>query len=313
MDGSAKIRVIAVCGPTATGKTALAVRLAKRFGGEVVSADSMQIYRGLDIGTAKVTAAEMQGVPHHLINIREPNQLFSVAEYTQLAAQKIQELHDRGTMPILCGGTGLYISSLLQGVRFAGEKTNQTLRSQLKEELEHFGPQEMHRRLMEVDPEYAAAVHPNDTKRVLRALELYRQSGVPMSQQLAYSHPKEKQYDPLLLYLTFRERAALYGRIDRRVDEMMEHGLLEEARFVYENRECFETAAKAIGYKELFPFFEGGTSLEQCIEKLKQASRNYAKRQITWFKRMEGICPIYMDEGDREKQIQYCMEKYGIL
>ena len=312
MDGSAKIQLITVCGPTASGKTALAVGLAKHLGGEVISADSMQIYRGLDIGTAKVTPQEMQGVPHHLIDIRDPDQLFSVAEYTQLASRKIHELKEKGAFPVLCGGTGLYISSLLQGVRFAGERTDPALRRQLKAELEALGPQGMHKQLAEIDPEYAASLHPNDTNRVLRGLELYRQSGMRMSQQLAQSRLQESLYDPLILCLTFRDRAALYERINRRVDAMMAQGLLEEAAFVYQNRERFVTAAKAIGYKEFFPFFEEGIPLEQCTEKLKQASRNYAKRQITWFKRMKGACFVYMDEQDPDRQIQYYMEKYGI-
>lgn len=308
-----KTKLIVICGPTATGKTALSVELALRFGGEVVCADSMQIYQGLDIGTAKVTKEEMRGVPHHLLDFLSPEQTFSVAEYVLLAQQTIAAIAARGALPILCGGTGLYISSLLNGLSFAGEKTDPSLRAQLKEQLEQHGPLEMHRRLAEVDPSYAASLHPNNTVRVLRGLELYLQSGTRMSQQLKASQASVSPYAPLIFYLSYADRQQLYSRIDLRVDQMVAHGLLKEASFVYENKGRFTTAERAIGYKEFFPYFEGEAQLNDCVEKLKQASRNYAKRQMTWFNRMENAILIDMGDGSPQEKIEKELEKYGKL
>ena len=250
--------VLAVVGPTATGKTALGVALAEHFGGEVISADSMQIYKGLDVGTAKVTLEETHGIPHHGVDIRTPDQLFSVADFCAMAGELEQELFPRNTLPILVGGTGLYVQSFLYGVRFTKEKAPDGLREQLAAELAEKGPEAM----------YA-------------------------SEQKAESLPTERPYRSLVLGLDFPERVQLYRRIDLRVDKMMENGLLPEAELVYQNRERFKTAAQAIGYKEFFPYFEGNASLEDCVEKLKQASRNYAKRQLTWFRHMDGV--VWLD------------------
>lgn len=278
-----------LCGPTASGKTALAVMLAKALDGEVVSADSMQIYKGLTVGTAAPTEAEMQGVPHHLIGVVPPEQNFSVADWTAAAAEKIEEIHQRGKTPILAGGTGLYLSSLMNGVRFTEEKTDPALREALRRQLEQEGAEAMYQRLCEVDAAYAAALHPNNSGRVLRALEVYLQSGQTMTQRLAQSLPAEKPYDTCLYALNYDSRDTLYEKIERRVDAMMAQGILNEARRVYDNRENWHTAAQAIGYKEFFPFFEQQASLEDCVQELKKATRHYAKRQLTWFRRMEGI------------------------
>ena len=285
--------VLAVVGPTATGKTALGVTLAKRFSGEVISADSMQIYRGLDVGTAKVTAEETCGVPHHGVDILPPEAVFSVADFAALAGRLETEIAARGHLPILVGGTGLYVQSFLYGVKFMAEKTPEGLREQLAAELAAKGPAAMYAALQAVDPEAAAAIHPNNQVRVLRALEHFRATGKKLSEQKADSLPAERPYRSLILGLDFPDRAQLYRRIDLRVDRMMEQGLLAEAELVYQNRERFRTAAQAIGYKEFFPYFEGAAELAPCVEKLKQASRNYAKRQLTWFRHMDGV--VWLD------------------
>lgn len=298
MDGLYKHPVLAVVGPTATGKTALGVALAKRFGGEVISADSMQIYRGLDVGTAKVTAEETQGVPHHCVDFLPPEEVFSVADFTALAARLEQEISARGALPILVGGTGLYIQSFLEGIRFTEEKPSNGLREQLAAELEARGPEAMYAELLSVDPQAAATIHPNNRVRVLRALEHYRATGRRLSEQKAASRPSQRPYRSLVLGLDFADRAQLYRRIDLRVDRMMEQGLLEEARLVYDHWDSYRTAAQAIGYKEFFPYFAGEAELAACVEKLKQASRNYAKRQLTWFRHMEGVVWLQADAPD---------------
>ena len=295
MDASYKHPVVAVVGPTATGKTALGVALAQRFSGEVISCDSMQIYKGLDVGTAKVTPEETCGVPHHGVDILTPDKTFSVADFTAMAAKLEAEISARGNLPILVGGTGLYVQSFLYGVRFAEEKTPSGLREQLAAELAEKGGAAMYEELKQADPEAAAAIHPNNQVRVLRALEHYRATGKKLSEQKAESLPPERPYRSLILGLDFPERAVLYRRIDLRVDKMVDAGLLQEAEYVWQNRQSFRTAAQAIGYKEFFPYFEGTASREACTEKLKQASRNYAKRQLTWFRHMDGV--VWLDAG----------------
>ena len=295
MDASCKHPVVAVVGPTATGKTALGVALARHFSGEVISCDSMQIYQGLDVGTAKVTPEETCGIPHHGVDILPPDKTFSVADFTAMAAALEQEITARGNLPILVGGTGLYVQSFLYGVRFAEEKSPAGLREQLAAELAQKGGAAMYEELRRADPEAAAAIHPNNQVRVLRALEHYRATGRRLSEQKAGSLPQERPYRSLILGLDFPDRAALYRRIDLRVDKMLEAGLLAEAEYVWRSRESFRTAAQAIGYKEFFPYFEGTAPLEACTDKLKQASRNYAKRQLTWFRHMDGV--VWLDAG----------------
>ena len=296
MDASCKKHpVVAVVGPTATGKTALGVALAQHFSGEVISCDSMQIYKGLDVGTAKVTPEETCGIPHHGVDILTPDKPFSVADFTAMAGRLEREISARGALPILVGGTGLYVQSFLNGVRFTEEKAPAGLREQLAAELAEKGGTAMYEELRQVDPEAAAAIHPNNQVRVLRALEHYRATGKKLSEQKAESLPPEKPYRSLILGLDFPDRAALYRRIDLRVDKMLGAGILPEAELVWQNRETYRTAAQAIGYKEFFPYFEGAASLEACTDKLKQASRNYAKRQLTWFRHMEGV--VWLDAG----------------
>lgn len=295
MDASYKHPVVAVVGPTATGKTALGVSLAQYFSGEVISCDSMQIYKGLDVGTAKVTPEETCGIPHHGVDILTPDKTFSVADFTAMAADLEQQISARGHLPILVGGTGLYVQSFLYGVRFAEEKAPAGLREQLAAELAEKGGAAMYEQLKQADPEAAAAIHPNNQVRVLRALEHYRATGKKLSEQKADSLPPERPYRSLVLGLDFPDRADLYRRIDLRVDKMQDAGILQEAEYVWQNRETFRTAAQAIGYKEFFPYFEGTAPLDACTEKLKQASRNYAKRQLTWFRHMDGV--VWLDAG----------------
>ena len=304
MDGSCnkKHPVLAVVGPTASGKTALGVALAEQFGGEIISADSMQIYKGLDVGTAKVTPEETHGIPHYAVDLLEPDQTFSVADFTALAARLEAELSARGKLPILVGGTGLYVQSFLYGVRFTAEKTPDGLREQLAAELAEKGPAAMYEELKQADPEAAAVIHPNNQVRVLRALEHFRATGKRLSEQKAQSLPSERPYRSLVLGLDFPDRAQLYRRIDLRVDQMMEQDLLNEAKHVWEHRDTYKTAAQAIGYKEFFPYFAGESALAPCVEKLKQASRNYAKRQLTWFRHMEGICWLDASAPDVREQ-----------
>ena len=292
--------VLAVVGPTATGKTALGVALAEQFGGEIISADSMQIYKGLDVGTAKVTPEETHGILHHAVDFLEPDQTFSVADFTALAGKLEADLSARGKLPILVGGTGLYVQSFLYGVRFTAEKAPDGLREQLAAELAEKGPAALYEELKQVDPEAAAAIHPNNQVRVLRALEHYRATGKRLSEQKAASLPPERPYRSLVLGLDFPDRAQLYRRIDLRVDKMMEAGLLDEAKLVFANRDRFKTAAQAIGYKEFFPYFAGESELTPCVDKLKQASRNYAKRQLTWFRHMDGV--VWLDASAPDVQ-----------
>ncbi len=289
MGAENKQKILVVLGPTASGKTSLALRLARQYHGEIISADSMQIYRGLDIGTAKATAAERAAVPHHLIDICEPQQLFSVADFVGAANLKIAEIAARGHLPIVAGGTGLYISSLVDGISFSQEGEKAEVREALFLQAEQLGDEAMYKQLAGIDPETAAQVHPNNRKRVLRALEFYKVTGQTLSAQRAASRPPQQPYNALLLGLRYDDRAQLYTMINARVDGMLGAGLLNEAKQVFDHRGEWRTAVQAIGYKELFPYFEGQQPLEDCVEKLKQATRNYAKRQMTWFGRMQQI------------------------
>lgn len=291
-----KSRVIAVGGPTASGKTALSVGLAKAFGGEIINADSMQIYKNLDVGTAKPSIEERQGIPHYLLDFLPPETPYSVADFTAAADPLIQEITARGKLPLVVGGTGLYITSLLNGMAFAPEKTDPAIRARLQERAEAEGGAALYAELQSIDPDYAAQVHPNNLPRVIRALELYAATGRRMSEERVNARPAEPPYRSLCLCLTCRDRAVLYDRIERRVNLMVENGVLAEAKQVYDHRDTYRTAAQAIGYKEFFPYFEGTGSLDECTARLKQATRNYAKRQLTWFRRQNDAVWLYIDE-----------------
>ena len=291
-------QIICVVGPTATGKTKMGVALAHRFGGEVVSVDSMQIYRGMAIGTAAPTPEEMEGIPHHMVGVADPAESWSVARFVSEADVCVQDILRRGRRPILVGGTGLYITSLWSGMAFAPEKTDPAIRARLQARADTEGGAALYAELQRIDPGYAAQVHPNNLPRVIRALELFEATGRRMSDQRREARPAEAPYHALCLCLTCRDRAVLYSRIDRRVDEMVENGVLDEARQVYDHRDAYRTAAQAIGYKEFFPYFEGTADLTECTERLKQATRNYAKRQLTWFRRQNDAVWLYLDEED---------------
>lgn len=291
-----KSRVIAVGGPTASGKTALSIGLAKAFGGEIINADSMQIYKNLDVGTAKPSIEERQGIPHYLLDFLPPETPYSVADFTAAADPLIQEITARGKLPLVVGGTGLYITSLLNGMAFTPEKTDPAIRARLQERAKAEGGAALYAELQSIDPDYATQVHPNNLSRVIRALELYAATGRRMSEERVNARPAEPPYRSLCLCLTCRDRAVLYDRIERRVNLMVENGVLAEAKQVYDHRDTYRTAAQAIGYKEFFPYFEGTGSLDECTARLKQATRNYAKRQLTWFRRQNDAVWLYIDE-----------------
>ncbi len=278
-------QILVVAGPTASGKTGLAVRLAKEYGGEVISADSMQIYQYMNVASAKPTIDEMQGVPHHLLDFVSPFEPFSVADYVKLAKEKINEVISRGKLPIVAGGTGLYISSLVDNVEFAEEEPDPSVRIRLFAEAEEKGIEPLYQRLQEIDPEAAAAIHPNNHKRVIRALEIFETTGLTMTEQNARSKMIPSPFDPYMLALC-PPRELLYERINLRVDAMVDEGLFEEAKALMDmglNRDM--QSMQGIGYKEAFDCLNGDISKEECVEEIKRATRRYAKRQLTWFRR----------------------------
>ena len=280
-------RVLVVCGPTATGKTALGIELALRYGGEIVSADSMQVYRRMDIGTAKATAQERAAVPHHMIDVAEPWEDYSVSRYVEEAAAVCEGLIGRGKLPVIVGGTGLYIDSLLSGRDFAGrQEGDESLRAALNEDYERLGGEEMLRRLGEFDPERAARLHPGDRRRIVRAMEIYRLTGETITAHDARTRSLPPRYRAFTVFLNYRERAALYERIDRRVERMAAQGLFEEVEgLLREGLSPGCTAMQAIGYKEAAMALTGQLSREEAIALIQQNSRRYAKRQLTWFGR----------------------------
>ncbi|OCA89280.1 tRNA (adenosine(37)-N6)-dimethylallyltransferase MiaA [Bacillus sp. FJAT-27225] len=275
-------KLIVIIGPTAVGKTKLGVELAKRYNGEIISGDSMQVYKGMDIGTAKVTPEETEGIPHHLIDIKEPDEPFSVAEFQSIVRKKIGEISSRGKLPIIVGGTGLYIQAVLYDYHFSDSPANEEFRSALEQKAMTEGNEAVHNELANLDPEAASQLHPNNLRRVIRAIELIKESGMPL-------RDVQKQNEPDLLYqaaiigLTM-EREKLYERINKRVDLMMKAGLHDEVHSLVNKGFRNTQAMQAIGYKEFFPYFDGGGTLEESVELLKQNSRRYAKRQLTWFR-----------------------------
>ena len=281
-----KIRILAVVGPTAGGKSALALALAQKLNGEILSCDSMQVYRGMDIGTAKPTREEQALVPHHLIDICEPSVPYSCAEYTAAACEAVRQVHGRGKLPIFCGGTGLYLEGVLMGGSYEATPSDAAVRERLMAlSREPDGAERLYRRLCEMDPESAETIHPHNLKRVIRALEILECCGVPKSELDRRSRTGDMRFDAVVIGLGYRNRDALYERIHRRVDEMLDRGLVEETRRL-EAEGVFAangTAAQAIGYKELLPFLHGQESREVAVERLKTATRHYAKRQMTWF------------------------------
>ncbi len=287
--------LIVLVGPTASGKTALAVELCRRFNGEVVSADSMQVYEDLYIGTARPTAEEMQGIPHHLMGFLPLGTSYSVAKYAEAAHRVIADIHARGKLPVLCGGTGLYVQAVTENLTYEDQDGDRTLRDTLQQRIRDEGVDGVFAELQAVDPETAARLHKNDHSRIVRALELYHTTGRTLTEQNALSHSQPSPYRVCGILLDFCDRATLYDRIDRRADSMLQSGLLDEARKL---RACAEadTVTQAIGYKELYAYFDGECSLEEAMERMTRATRRYAKRQLSWFHHHGAFTPLYVDE-----------------
>ncbi len=274
-------KLVIIAGPTATGKSDAAVSLAKKIGGEVISADSVQVYKGLDIGSAKITPKEMQGVPHHLIDVLEPEEPFNIAVFQKMAKEAMKGIYERGNIPIICGGTGFYIQSVLYDIEFTSEDGDHGYRH----ELEKKTPSELYEMLKEIDPLSCESIHENNIKRVIRALEFYHETGRPISGHNAEQRARKPAYDARFFVLT-DERSALYERIDRRVDKMMEAGLVDEVRALKERGvPRMSTAMQGLGYKEIYDHLLGECTLDEAVYTIKRDSRHFAKRQITWFKR----------------------------
>jgi tRNA dimethylallyltransferase len=277
-----KQKLLVLIGPTAVGKTKLSIELAHQFNGEIISGDSMQIYKGMDIGTAKIKQEEMEGIPHHLIDILGPSENFSVAEFQRLVRAKINEISQRGKFPMIVGGTGLYIQSVIYDYQFSSAPGDEAFRLQLEARAKEIGNDALHQELMMVDPKYAVQIHPNNVRRVIRALEVYHSTGKSISEIQKEQQP-DLLYETALVGLTM-EREMLYDRINARVGIMIKDGLIDEVEHLYQSglRDC--QSIQAIGYKELYDYFNGLVSLENAIDNLKQNSRRYAKRQLTWFR-----------------------------
>lgn len=300
--------ILAVAGPTASGKTALAVELAKKYGGEVISADSMQIYEGLDIASAKPSREEMQDVPHHLISVIPRSRSFSAAEYVEMASAAVSDIAARGRLPILAGGTGLYIDSLLSGMRFGGNGGDPQLRQILAQEAEEKGKERLHQRLAKLDPEAAQKIHPNNLIRVIRALEVCITTGGTFTDFKAENARMPSPYNARIIGLDFEDREELYSRICKRVESMVRKGLLEEAEAVWRQGDG-GTASCAIGYKELIPYFEGKAALAECLDTICRETRRYAKRQLTWFRRNDQILWLKLGKNDEVEEILKKAEK----
>ena len=297
--------VIVIGGPTASGKTALSIELAKQINGEIVSADSMQIYKEMDIGTAKVTREEMQGIKHYLIDIIEPNQRYSVAEFKKDAEKAIEEIINKGKTPIVVGGTGLYIDSLIYGIEYQNIKLDEEYRKKLEKEAEE-GLDNLYEKAKKIDPEAMKKISPNDKKRIIRVLEIYKATGKTKTQQEEESR-KELKYDYKVFAINM-EREKLYERINKRVDLMLQQGLIEEVEKITDKYKEFPTAMQGLGYKEVVEYLENKTTKEEMIEKIKMETRRYAKRQITWFKKNKQT--IWLDGlKSREENVQIILDK----
>ncbi|MFJ8243736.1 tRNA (adenosine(37)-N6)-dimethylallyltransferase MiaA [Peribacillus asahii] len=277
-----KGKLLVIIGPTAVGKTKLSIELAKRFNGEIISGDSMQVYKRMDIGTAKIKEEEKEGIPHYLLDIKEPNEPFSAAEFQQRANEMIEDIQSRGKLPIIVGGTGLYIQSVIYDYQFSEAPSDPLYRAKLEQRVKEAGIEAVFAELQRIDPESAERIHPNNVRRVIRALEIYHCTGHTMSEQLN-EQPTEMKYDTCIIGLTM-ERDLLYARINNRVDMMVEEGLVSEVQGFFEQGLKHCQSIQAIGYKELYDYFEERMSEEEAIEALKQNSRRYAKRQLTWFR-----------------------------
>lgn len=303
--------LIILAGPTAVGKTALSISLAKAIGGEIISADSMQIYRHMDIGSAKVTEEEMEGVPHYLIDVLEPAEAFNVVVFQQMAKKALEQIYRHGNIPIVAGGTGFYIQALLYDIDFKENPEGDRIRKELTLLAEEKGGEYLHRLLMQVDPESAAAIHKSNLKRVIRALEYYRQTGEKISVHNEKERQKPSPYD-FLYYVVNMERSQLYGRIDARVDQMVKDGLVEEVRELMAMG-CHRgmVSMQGLGYKEILSYLEGECTLEEAVYTLKRDTRHFAKRQLTWFKRERDVRWLNLTDfgGDRAQVLAYMVSQ----
>lgn len=287
--------LIILAGPTAVGKTAASIRLAKAIGAEIISADSMQVYRHMDIGSAKIRLEEMEGVPHHLIDVLEPEEEFNVVRFQQMAKAAAEEIYAKGKIPLVAGGTGFYIQALLYDIDFTENDGDTSYRRSLEKTAEEKGGEYLHAMLREADPKAAEEIHPHNIKRMIRALEFHHQTGGKISEHNEAEREKSSPYDFAYFVLT-DERSRLYERIDRRVDKMMEEGLLEEVRYLKERGVKREsTAMQGLGYKELYAYLDGECTLEEAVRIIKRDTRHFAKRQLTWFKRERDV--IWADKS----------------
>ena len=302
--------LIVLTGPTAVGKTALSIQLARRIGGEIISADSMQVYRHMDIGTAKIRLEEMDGVPHHLIDILEPTEDFNVVRFQALARAAAEDIYSRGKIPIVAGGTGFYIQALLNDIDFTQIDENTQFREEMERLAAEQGAEVLHERLRAVDPESAEAIHANNVKRVIRALEYYEQTGEKISAHNEAERAKTSPYH-FFYYVLNTDRTVLYERIEKRIDEMMEEGLVEEVRQL-QAMGCRRdsVAMQGLGYKEILDYLDGACTLEDAIYKIKRDTRHFAKRQITWFKREKHVTWINKKDYnyDEDKILEVMLE-----
>lgn len=292
---SDKIKVICVVGPTASGKTELSVEIAKKYNGEIVSADSMQLYKGIHIASAAPDEHEKCGIPHYLMEFLETDEVFSVADYVDKAGEIIRDISSRGKLPVIVGGTGLYIDSLVQNIKFTDQETDSELRAQFEEMYDSLGGEEMLKKLAEFDKQTASKLAVNDKRRIVRAFEIYSLTGNSITQQNILSKAEESQFNALYIGLNYKDRELLYDRINRRVDLMLENGLVDEAKQTLDYRQN-KGAMQAIGHKEIHCFLRGECSLDEAVETLKRSTRRYAKRQLTWFNRNKNVNWIFRDE-----------------
>ncbi|SFE37520.1 tRNA (adenosine(37)-N6)-dimethylallyltransferase MiaA [Alteribacillus iranensis] len=297
-----KNKVVVIAGPTAVGKSEAGIKLAQWYGGEIISGDSMQIYKGLDIGTAKVSPSEQQLIPHHLIDKKSPSESYSAAEFQEDADRLIDHLNDKNKLPIVVGGTGFYLRGLTRKLDFHNANVDELYRRNLETFAAEHGSEALHEKLKQVDPESAESIHYNNVKKIIRALEIYHVTG-KKKKDFSFQEDNDSPYHLVLIGMTM-ERDLLYERINKRVDQMVEEGVIEEARWLYQNfpKDC--QAAQAIGYKEFFPYFKGEYNKEAAIEILKRNSRRYAKRQLTWFRNKENMTWFHITEKNKNEKIQ---------
>lgn len=279
-----KHKVVVICGPTASGKTSLSIELAKKIDGEIISCDSMQIYKDMNIGTAKVTKTEMQGIKHYLIDIISPEERYSVADYKKAAEKAIIEILEKGKTPIIVGGTGLYVDALIYGIEYPNIEFNEKYRKQLENRVETEGLETLYEEAKKIDKQAVQKISSNDQKRILRILEIYHATGKNKTQQEAESRKNEVKYDYKVFAINM-DREILYNRINKRVDIMMENGLIDEVKQIKKKYNKFPTAMQGLGYKEVVEYLENKISKDEMVEKIKQESRRYAKRQLTWFRK----------------------------